>query len=525
MLTYGFAEDEADRAVLGGKGAGLARMVALGLPVPPGFVIGAPCGQRYLSAGQLPAELDGELAERLAALEAAAGQRFGAEDDPLLVSVRSGAAVSMPGMMDTVLNVGLTTAGAESLAQQTGDRVFAWGSLERLLDGFARTVRGIGAGELEEVLLDVPAADPAAAARARCEAVLRLIEDESGAPFPDADGQLREAIEAVFRSWHSPRARAYRRHKGIDDELGTAVVVQAMVFGNRDNRSGSGVAFTRDPSTGAPGAYGDFLFNAQGEDVVSGERNTEPLAVLHERLPEVYQQLTALLETLEQDARDLCDVEFTVQSGRLYLLQTRVGQRSGRAAVAIATALVEENMISIDEALRRVDDEQLEAAAAPRFADEPTPGNVLARGLAAAPGAAVGAAAFHPERAIALRDAGQDVVLLRPTTAPADLPGLLASVGVVTGRGGRTSHAAVVARGLGRPAVCGVGELVITEDRRAGTLAGQRITEGEQLSVDGDRGVLCRGRRHFSVHPDAALARFLRWRDAVPASDSGAELL
>jgi pyruvate,orthophosphate dikinase len=477
VLTYGFAEDEADRAVLGGKGAGLARMVALGLPVPPGFVIGAPCGQRYLSAGQLPAELDGELAERLAALEAAAGQRFGAEDDPLLVSVRSGAAVSMPGMMDTVLNVGLTTAGADSLAQRTGDPV------------------------------------------------LRLIEDESGAPFPDADGQLREAIEAVFRSWHSPRARAYRRHKGIDDELGTAVVVQAMVFGNRDNRSGSGVAFTRDPSTGAPGAYGDFLFNAQGEDVVSGERNTEPLAVLHERLPEVYQQLTALLETLEQDARDLCDVEFTVQSGRLYLLQTRVGQRSGRAAVAIATALVEENMISIDEALRRVDDEQLEAAAAPRFADEPTPGNMLARGLAAAPGAAVGAAAFHPERAIALRDAGQDVVLLRPTTAPADLPGLLASVGVVTGRGGRTSHAAVVARGLGRPAVCGVGELVITEDRRVGTLAGQRITEGEQLSVDGDRGVLCRGRRHFSVHPDAALARFLRWRDAVPASDSGAELL
>jgi pyruvate,orthophosphate dikinase len=516
MLTYGFDDaGDAGREVLGGKGAGLVEMVRLGLPVPPGFVIGTPCGRAYLDSGALPDGLEGELVGRLAALEAAAGRRFSDDADPLLVSVRSGAPVSMPGMMDTVLNVGLTWRGAELLAGRTGGGRFAWTSLERLLDGFARTVRGVDAGELEDALLDLPTEpDPALAARARCAALAEVIERESGTPFPAPAGQLRESVEAVFRSWRSPRAVAYRRHKGIDERLGTAVVVQTMVFGNRDEHSGSGVAFTRDPSTGARGVYGDFLFTAQGEDVVSGEHDTDPLPVIADRLPEVYRQLTDVFDTLERHTRDLCDVEFTIESGRLYVLQTRVGQRSGRAAVALAVDLVAEGLITEAEALDRVTDEQLAAASAPRFTGEPPAGALLARGLAASPGAVTGRAAFDAERAQRLGADGVDVVLLRPTTSPADLPGVIASVGVVTGRGGRTSHAAVVARGMGRAAVCGVGELVVARDRRSATLAGRSLAEGEEISVDGDRGIVSLGHRDASAATttDPALARFRGWQ-------------
>jgi pyruvate,orthophosphate dikinase len=519
MLTYGFTDASAtDRAVAGGKGAGLAEMVAMGLPVPPGFVIGTPCGRAYLAADPPapPAELAPELAARMAALEAAVGRRFGAPEDPLLVSVRSGAPVSMPGMMDTVLNVGLTEAGVRALAARAGER-FAWTSFERLLDGFARFVRGIDVGELEDALFDLPpTGDPARAAQARCAALLAVIERRSGRPFPNADGQLRESIGAVFGSWRSPRARAYRDHHGIAEDLGTAVVVQAMVFGNRDDRSGSGVAFTRDPSAGARGAFGDFLFGAQGEEVVLGDRDTLPLTVLSGALSGVYAQLTDLLAILEKRTRDLCEVEFTIESGRLYLLQTRVGQRSGRAAVALAVDLVDEGLITVAEAVDRVTDEQLAAARAPRFATEPPADALIARGLPASPGAVCGHAAFDPGRAQALRAAGRDVVLLRPTTSPADLPGVIASIGVVTGRGGRTSHAAVVARGMGRAAVCGVGELVVAADRRSAVLAGHQLTEGELVSVDGDRGVVSRGARDASsaARTDPALARFLAWRSA-----------
>jgi pyruvate,orthophosphate dikinase len=293
------------------------------------------------------------------------------------------------------------------------------------------------------------------------------------------------------------------------------VVVQAMVFGNRDQHSGSGVAFTRDPSTGARGACGDFLFTAQGEDVVSGEHDTLALAALGDRLPEVYAQLTAVFNRLERHTRDLCDVEFTIESGRLYLLQTRAGQRSGRAAVTLAVDLVDEGLITETEAIARVDDEQLTAASAPRFDAEPPSDEVLARGLAASPGAVTGLAAFDPERAAALHRDGHDVVLLRPTTSPADLPGVIASVGVVTGRGGRTSHAAVVARGMNRAAVCGVGELTVAADGRSATLAGQHLTEGQLISVDGDRGIVSLGRRATSAATDTdpALARLLTWRE------------
>jgi pyruvate,orthophosphate dikinase len=493
-----------DRRLLGGKGAGLVEMTALGLPVPTGFVITTACMRAFLAEGRMPDALEEELQARMGALESESGRRFGDSAAPLLVSVRSGAPVSMPGMMDTVLNVGLTWEGAETLAGETGDATFAWGCFERLLEQFARTVRGLSAGVVEESLMD--------AGHERARALLELIERESGEPFPDARGQLRGSIEAVFRSWNSPRARAYRRHKGIDEDMGTAVVVQIMVFGNRGEDSGSGVAFTRDPSTGARGAYGDFLFDAQGEDVVAGERDTLPLAELERRLPAVAAELQGVFDVLERDARDMCDVEFTVEQGRLWILQTRVGQRSGRAAVRLAVAFAEEGLISVDEAVGRVGDEQLEAAMAPVFDDDL--GDVVASGLAACPGAAVGVAAFQAERAQRLHEDGHDVVLVRPTTAPADLPGVIASVGVVTGRGGPTSHAAVVARGMGRPAVCGAGEVVASADGRSATVAGIELREGETVSVDGDRGLMSRGARlRVPAETDPVLARFLAWRD------------
>jgi pyruvate,orthophosphate dikinase len=473
-------------------------------------VITTACGRAFLAEGRMPGPLAPELDARMGALESASGRRFGDAHAPMLVSVRSGAPVSMPGMMDTVLNVGLTCEGAETLARETGDATFAWGCLERLLEQFARTVRGVSAGVVEEALMDAGAAD----ARARAGALVELIERESGRPFPDARGQLHESIEAVFRSWNSPRAKAYRRHKGIDEDIGTAVVVQLMVFGNRGEDSGSGVAFTRDPSTGAPGAYGDFLFDAQGEDVVAGERDTLPLAELGVRLPRVHDELLEAFAILERDARDLCDVEFTVEQGRLWILQTRVGQRSGRASVRIAVALADEGLIDRGEAVGRVTDEQLESARAPVFASEPPIDCIVARGLAASPGAVVGRAAFDPERAQRLEERGEDVILVRPTTSPADLPGVIASVGVVTGRGGRTSHAAVVARGMGRPAVCGVGEVEIAADRASAVVAGVEVREGDILSVDGDRGIVACGARELAeADSDPVIARFLGWRD------------
>ncbi|HEY2222123.1 pyruvate, phosphate dikinase [Actinomycetospora sp.] len=515
--TYGFDDaGTTDRAVLGGKGAGLVAMVALGLPVPPGFVVGTDAGRAYLADETLPDGLVPELDGRMAALEAATGRRFGDPDDPLLVSVRSGAPVSMPGMMDTILNLGLTMEGAERLAERSGDARFAWTSMERLLDGFVRTVRGISAGRVEDALLDrAPEPDPALAARARAETLAELLERESGSPLPEPRDQLREAAEAVFGSWNSRRAQTYRKHKGIDSAMGTAVVVQAMVFGNRDDRSGSGVGFTRDPSTGARGAFGDLLFSAQGEDVVSGECDTEPLTALADRLPDVHAQLLGVFETLERDARDLCDVEFTVESGRLYILQTRVGQRSGRAAVALAVDLVDEGLITVAEAVDRVDAEHLAGARSPRFIDEVDEADVVGRGLAASPGAAVGRAAFDVDRARSRADAGDAVVLVRPTTASGDLPGVMASVGVVTGRGGRTSHAAVVARGMGKTAVCGIGDVVVASDGRSASVAGQTVREGDELSVDGDVGVVSRGARTAATadETDPILARFLSWRD------------
>jgi pyruvate,orthophosphate dikinase len=508
---------EADKRILGGKGASLVRMVQLGLPVPPGFVLGTPVGRAYLQAGALPDGLDGQIDAALAGLEQDLDRRLGDPAAPLLVSVRSGAPVSMPGMMDTILNVGLSDAVVEALAQRTGDPGFAWGSYERLLDSYAGTVRALPRADIEDALFDaVPEGDDEAAKARGIVRMLKALIAEAGSPFPDDPReQVRECLEAVFRSWNSPRANAYRAHRGIDASLGTAAVVQSMVFGNRGATSGSGVAFSRDPSTGAPGVYGDVLFDAQGEDVVAGTADPEDLRALAERLPAVHEDLVRVLAGLERSAQDLVECEFTVEEGRLWILQFRAAQRSGRAAVRFAADAVAEGLLDAAGAAALVSDEQLEGASAPRFAEAAAPADVVARGLAASPGAAIGVAVFDAGRAQLRKEAGEDVVLVRPTTSPADVHGFIASVAIVTGRGGRTSHAAVVARGMARPAVCGIGEVRVTPDGRSATIAGVTILEGDLLAVDGDRGLVAtRAPALASPEADEHLAQVVGWRAA-----------
>ena len=326
----------------------------------------------------------------------------------------------------------------------------------------------------------------------------------------------------MFRSWNSRRARAYRRHKNIDDAMGTAVVVQAMVFGNRRDDSGSGVAFTRDPATGAPGPCGEFLLRAQGEDVVSGEHDAGSLHLLRERVPDAADHLDAVLRTLELRARDMCDVEFTVEEGSLWILQTRIGQRSGPATLRIAVDMAEDGLIDRGEAVRRVEERGLDACRTRSAAGEPDPGQMLSRGIAASPGAVTGVAALDSDRAQDLVDRGETVILVRPTTSPADLPGLLASAGVITGRGGPMSHAAVVARGLDRPAVCGIGEVVVAQDGRSAIVAGHTVPEGAELSVDGDRGIVARGRLAMTdSQDDPRLGRLLGWRSSGCVASGG----
>jgi pyruvate,orthophosphate dikinase len=492
-------------------------MVRLGLPVPPGFILSTGVGREFLHRGALPDGVSAHVSSHLESLEGQLDRRLGDADAPLLVSVRSGAPVSMPGMMDTILNVGLNDAVVNGLARHTRDPDFAWGSYERLLDSFATTVRGIPAGLVEESLLEVSVGDtaPGEASRARSKALLALIR-EHGPDFPEEPrAQVEECINAVFASWNSPRAKAYRKYRGIDDSIGTACVVQAMVFGNRHGPepSGSGVAFSRDPSTGARVPYGEILYDAQGEDVVSGVRDAEPLEALADRMPAVARQLDEVLATLEREARDLIEVEFTIELGKLWVLQTRVAQRGGRAAVRIAVDMVDEQLITDGDAAERVTDEQLEAARAPRFAAEPVDGDVIARGLASSPGGAVGEAAFDAARAQAMAEHGRKVVLVRPTTSPTDVQGFIASVAVVTGRGGRTSHAAVVARGMGRPAVCGIGEVAILNGGRAARIGDREIAEGAQLAVDGDRGLVATSAAPFAdAYEDPYVRRLIQWR-------------
>ena len=509
--VYDFAHGDKDQAdLLGGKGANLAEMTNLGLPVPPGFTITTEACRAWLASGSEPEGLSDQVTEHLLALERAMGRRLGDPADPLLVSVRSGAAISMPGMMETVLNVGLNDASVEGLAAKSGNPRFAWDSYRRLLQMFGATVLGIAADKFADVLdelktdrgatndVDLTADD----LRWLVGTYEKVISEETGHDFPqDPREQLDLAIRAVFGSWNTERAKIYRRQERIPDDLGTAVNVVAMVFGNLGPDSGTGVCFTRDPSSGAQGVYGDYLSNAQGEDVVAGIRNTVPLADLEQLDPSAYAELLAAMQTLERHYQDLCDIEFTIEAGKLWMLQTRVGKRTPAAAFRIAVQLVDEGVIDLDEALKRVTGAQLAQLMFPQF-DPDARRDLIATGMAASPGAAVGKAAFDSATAVKWAADGEDVILVRRETNPDDLGGMVAARGVLTSRGGKTSHAAVVARGMGRTCVVGVEALrVDPRQRTVTTPEGRSFAEGDVISIDGSTGEVFLG--EVPVSPSA----------------------
>ncbi|MCF1647842.1 MULTISPECIES: pyruvate, phosphate dikinase [Streptomyces] len=497
-FVYDFTEGNKDlKDLLGGKGANLAEMTNLGLPVPPGFTITTEACKTYLDSGEEPAALRDEVSAHLDALEARMGKKLGQADDPLLVSVRSGAKFSMPGMMDTVLNIGLSDKSVQGLAKQAGDDRFAWDSYRRLIQMFGKTVLGVD-GELFEDALDAAKAAKKVTVDTELEAAdlkklvtkfKKIVKTEAGRDFPqDPREQMDLAIKAVFDSWNGDRAKLYRRQERIPHDLGTAVNVCSMVFGNLGPDSGTGVAFTRDPASGHQGVYGDYLQNAQGEDVVAGIRNTVPLAELERIDKKSYDQLMQIMETLENHYKDLCDIEFTIERGVLWMLQTRVGKRTAGAAFRIATQLVDQGLIDEAEALTRVNGAQLAQLMFPRF-DESAKVEQVGRGIAASPGAAVGKAVFDSYTAVKWSRSGEKVILIRRETNPDDLDGMIAAEGILTSRGGKTSHAAVVARGMGKTCVCGAEELEVDTKRRRMTVPGGHIVEeGDVVSIDGSSG-------------------------------------
>lgn len=496
-FVYDFTEGNRDlKDLLGGKGANLAEMTNLGLPVPPGFTITTEACKVYLDSGSAPAALRDEVSAHLAALEAKMGKKLGQSDDPLLVSVRSGAKFSMPGMMDTVLNIGLSDESVTGLASQAGDERFAWDSYRRLIQMFGKTVLGVDGELFEDALDEAKAAKKvtvdtdldAADLKKLVKQFKKIVAKEAGREFPqDAREQMDLAVEAVFNSWNTDRAKLYRRQERIPGDLGTAVNICSMVFGNLGPDSGTGVAFTRDPASGHQGVYGDYLQNAQGEDVVAGIRNTVPLADLEQIDKASYDQLMTIMETLETHYKDLCDIEFTIERGQLWMLQTRVGKRTAGAAFRIATQLVDQGLIDEAEALQRVTGHQLAQLMFPRF-DESAKATLLGRGIAASPGAAVGKAVFDSYTAVKWSRSGEKVILIRRETNPDDLDGMIASEGILTSRGGKTSHAAVVARGMGKTCVCGAEELDVDTKRRRMTVGDTVIEEGDVVSIDGSTG-------------------------------------
>ncbi|QDI71192.1 pyruvate, phosphate dikinase [Streptomyces calvus] len=497
-FVYDFTEGNKDlKDLLGGKGANLAEMTNLGLPVPPGFTITTEACKVYLDSGEEPAALRDEVSAHLDALETRMGKKLGQADDPLLVSVRSGAKFSMPGMMDTVLNIGLSDKSVQGLAKQAGDDRFAWDSYRRLIQMFGKTVLGVD-GELFEDALEAAKAAKKVTVDTELEAAdlkklvtrfKKIVKTEAGRDFPqDPREQMDLAIKAVFDSWNGDRAKLYRRQERIPHDLGTAVNVCSMVFGNLGPDSGTGVAFTRDPASGHQGVYGDYLQNAQGEDVVAGIRNTVPLAELESIDKKSYDQLMQIMETLENHYKDLCDIEFTIERGRLWMLQTRVGKRTAGAAFRIATQLVDQGLIDEAEALTRVNGAQLAQLMFPRF-DESAKVEQVGRGIAASPGAAVGKAVFDSYTAVKWSRSGEKVILIRRETNPDDLDGMIAAEGILTSRGGKTSHAAVVARGMGKTCVCGAEELEVDTKRRRMTVPGGHVVEeGDVVSIDGSTG-------------------------------------
>jgi len=515
-----FSEGSADqKSLLGGKGANLSEMTRIGLPVPPGFIVTTDACRQYMAEGGSPEGMFDQVDEALANLEAQVGRKLGDPDSPLLLSVRSGAVFSMPGMMDTVLNLGAMPSTAKGLADM-GDEWFAQDSTRRFLEMFGRVVLGVD-GELFDH--NVEAANEAAGvASERDLSVEQLVElvakhresiAAAGKELPeDPREQLRVAIEAVFDSWNGDRAKAYRRIEGIPDDLGTAVNVQMMVFGNLGDRSATGVAFTRDPATGENVHYGDFLVGAQGEDVVAGTRAVSHIDTMGETFPHAKTELEETLEILEQHYHDMCDVEFTIENDKLWMLQTRVGKRSAAAALRMAVEMVDEGLIDEEEALKRVTPKQLEALLHPRFG--PNAPEPLTTGLAASPGAAVGKVVLTSKEAKERGNAGEAVVLVRPETSPEDLEGMVASAGMLTSRGGLVSHAAVVARGLGKPAVCGANELKI--DAKAGTVTvGDTVIHANDIiSIDGTTGQVVVGEVELEIpDDDPNVAKLLAYAD------------
>jgi len=501
--VYDFNEGNRDlKDLLGGKGANLSEMTNLGLPVPPGFVITTEACKVYLNEGSEPKELADEVTQHLQALEQAMGKQLGQTDDPLLVSVRSGAKFSMPGMMDTVLNIGLNDESVSGLAKQAGNDRFAWDSYRRLIQMFGKTVMGVDGEHFDDVFdaakdkkatlddLDLDEND----LQGIVEQYKEVVRKHTGRDFPtDPREQLNLAVRAVFDSWNGDRAKLYRRQERIPADLGTAVNVCSMVFGNLGMDSGTGVAFTRDPGSGDQGVYGDYLQNAQGEDVVAGIRNTVPLADLERIDKPAYDELMQIMAKLENHYKDLCDIEFTIERNKLWMLQTRVGKRTAAAAFKIATQLVDEGLIDMDEALNRVNGAQLAQLMFPKF-DENADKKQIAKGVNASPGAAVGKVVFDSHTAAEWAARGEDVILVRRETNPDDLPGMIAAKGILTSRGGKTSHAAVVARGMGKTCVSGADELdVDVRNKKAKTKDGTSIAEGDVLSIDGTSGAVYLG--------------------------------
>jgi pyruvate,orthophosphate dikinase len=497
QYVYDFTQGDKDQKdLLGGKGANLAEMTNLGLPVPPGFTITTEACREYLRLGDEPADLRVQVTTALRLLEDNIGRRLGDRHDPLLVSVRSGAKFSMPGMMETVLNVGLNDASVKGLAEESGDERFAWDSYRRLLQMFGKTVLEMP-GEVFSAALDKAKTSKGVTSdldldvedlKALVQTFKDAVKQHSGREFPQHPReQLDLAINAVFDSWNTDRARLYRRRERIPQDLGTAVNICTMVFGNLGETSGTGVAFTRDPASGKAGAYGDYLSNAQGEDVVAGIRNTLSLDDLKDLDPDSHRQLAKVMRRLETHYRDLCDIEFTIERGKLWMLQTRVGKRTAAAAFRIAGQLVDEQLITMDEALSRVTGSQLAQLMFPQF-DRSADRTLLTKGMAASPGAAVGRVVFDSPTATAWAARSEQVVLVRKETNPDDLEGMIAANGILTARGGKTSHAAVVARGMGKTCVCGAEELDVDTAAKTARVGGVTIAEGDPISIDGSTG-------------------------------------
>ena len=512
-----------DRALLGGKGANLAEMMRIGLPVPPGFTLTTAACNAYQAAGRaVPEGLWPQVMAELDALQTKMGKRLGDPDDPLLVSVRSGAAVSMPGMMDTVLNLGLTRQSLQGLVLRTGDERFAWDCLRRFVQMFSNVVLGLDMHAFELML---EAARRKAGVKSDAElsaATLQTLVDDyeaevvrqSGAAFPDDPiAQLATAVCAVFDSWGNSRAVIYRQLHGIADDLGTAVNIQAMVFGNMGPDSATGVAFTRDPNTGASRFFGEYLVNAQGEDVVAGIRTPQPIALLANDMPAAFTQLRDTCALLERHYADMQDIEFTIERGRLFMLQCRSGKRAPGAAIRIAVDLANEGKIAREQALLRVTCDELQKSMHTRLSPFPE-SQQLVRGQAASPGAAFGKVVFHPEKAVQFKAAGENVVLMRPETTPDDIAGMVASVGFVTSRGGTTCHAAIVARGMGKPCVVGCEGLLIDLDAGIAWCGDRKVCEGDVVSLDGGEGVVAWGEVPLVfAAPTAEFATLLQWAD------------